>query len=423
MIGRNVLEFRDVTAGYHKKPVIRDVTFAIGRGEMVGLLGPNGAGKTTLLRCVTGLCPPMTGAARIFDTEVSRLSAPERAKLVALVPQEVDIPVAFTVSDIVLIGRTAALNRWERPSKHDRLLVERAMVYTDVSDMKNRPFTELSSGEKQRAIVAMALAQDPRVILMDEATSNLDMNHRLEIMLIVERLNREKGVTVLMISHDLNLAADFCKRLLLMDNGRLVADGPPSRVLNEDVLRRVYRCDVRVEQNPTNGSITVVPSAGHTEDSSGRGIRVHVIAGGGCGAEVLRRLILCSYTVTCGVLNDGDTDAGTASALGIETALEKPFSPVGDTALDLAREMARRSQALVVCGVPFGSGNLANLDLATEALAEGKQVLIMQGIGKRDYTAGHQATERIRVLADRGAKIWTGTNDLTRELAAAKRDQ
>lgn len=223
------IELSSVSAAYREAPVLEDLSLHVSEGEMVGVLGPNGAGKTTLFRVLSGLHPPRQGTVRLFGREVRRLSAPERAHLVAVVPQELEIPVAFSVADIVGMGRTAWLNRWSGMSARDRQAVERALVYTDVADIRDRPFNELSGGEKQRAIVAMALAQEPRIILMDEATSHLDINHRLEIMQLVERLNEEQGVTVLMISHDLQLAAEFGRRLVLLDHGRLVADGPRAR--------------------------------------------------------------------------------------------------------------------------------------------------------------------------------------------------
>jgi len=255
----SALAFHQVAAGYRNKVVLNDLTFDVPEGEMTAVIGPNGSGKTTLLRVATAFIEPVAGSVSVFGRQAALLPSVERAGLVGVVPQNVETPVDFTVEEIVMTGRTASLSRWRRPSVADRSIVERAMDYTDTAGMKNRPFAALSGGEKQRVVIAMVLAQQPRMILMDEATSHLDMNHRLEVMEIVERLNKEEGVTVVMVSHDLNLAAEFCRRLLLLDRGRLAADGTPAEVLTETILAETYRCDVRVQTNPTDGSLLVKP--------------------------------------------------------------------------------------------------------------------------------------------------------------------
>ena len=251
--------FSGVTAGYRDLAVLQELSLTIGEGEMLGVIGPNGSGKTTLLRVVTGLVKPTVGAIRLFGRSVEALPAGERARLVGVVPQEMETPMAFSVEEIVMMGRTAALSSWRRPSEQDRETVQRAMAYTDMAAMAGRPFSELSGGERQRAVIAMVLAQEPRLILMDEPTSHLDINHRLEVMQIVERLNRDRRVTVVLVSHDLNLASEFCGRLALLDHGRLVAAGTPIEVLREDTLRDVYHCEIRVREDPADGTIQVAP--------------------------------------------------------------------------------------------------------------------------------------------------------------------
>ena len=413
------IQFEGVSAGYHGTVVLHDLNFTLAEGEMVGVLGPNGAGKTTLFRVLTGLCAPTKGAVRVFGRTNAKLKATERARLIGVVPQEFEASVAFTVEEIVMMGRTAALNRWTPPSEKDHRIVERAMAQTDVVELRHRMIGELSGGEKQRAVVAMALAQEPRIILMDEATSHLDMNHRLEIMQIVERLNKEAGVTVLLISHDLNLAADFCRRLLLLDHGRIVADGAPAEVLTEDALRQVYHCDVRVQRDAGNGLISIVPARRLPSVRAGRGIRVHVVAGGGSGADLLRRLSLSGYTVTCGVLNERDSDTEVATALGMAIALEKPFSAVGPRALEVSKRLADAAQAVIVCAVPFGPGNVVNLDLAAGALAQRRPVFLVGGIENRDYTPNREASARFQELIAGGARLFPDIPELIAALPSS----
>jgi len=406
------IQIEGMSAGYRHQPVLRDVSMAVEEGEIIGILGPNGAGKSTLFKTLSGWLAPLSGTVSVFGTPVHRLPPLERARRIAVVPQELDVPVPYTVEEVVMMGRTASIGRLSRPAAADRQAVERAMVYTDVADVRARPLNELSGGERQRAIVAMALAQEPRILLMDEATSRLDINHRLEIMQLVERLNEESGVTVLMISHDLQLAAEFSRRLIMLNQGSIVADGRPSEVLTEAALRQVYRCDVSVREDARTGSLSILPAPRTRAARSGNGRRVHVIAGGGCGEEVLRRLALSGYAISTGVLNRGDMDAEVALALGAGLVTEQPFSPIGESALRQALELALSASAAVLTAVPFGTGNLANLTILERFLDMGRPVFVAKGIETRDYTPHREAMARVSALLSRGAVLWSNVAEL-----------
>ncbi|MEI6085792.1 MAG: ABC transporter ATP-binding protein [Verrucomicrobiota bacterium] len=251
----NAVVCQQVSAGYRDLPVLQEVSLTIAEGQMVALLGPNGAGKSTLLRVLTGLHPHTAGTVQLFDRDVRGIPAVERARLVAVVPQEVTTPMAFTVEELVALGRSLPRGRWGHV---DPAEVEPALQSTDLWELRDRLYTELSGGEKQRAIIAMALAQEPKLLLLDEPTAHLDINHRLEILQLLEKLNREQGLTVLMTSHDLNLAAEFFPQLVLMNQGRIVAAGTPSEVFQEARLAEVFHCQLLVRPGPT-GTITVTP--------------------------------------------------------------------------------------------------------------------------------------------------------------------
>lgn len=401
-MNRPAITMTHASVAYHDKPVLTDIDLSIHSGDIVAVIGPNGAGKTTLIRALAGLHPLTAGTAQVFGNDVCQMTAKERARSVAVVPQELSIPVALTVEELVMIGRTAALGRFARPSRKDHDIVERSLVYVDMMDLKDRPITELSGGEKQRAVIAMALAQEPNLILMDEVTSHLDLNHRLEIMQIVERLNNERGATVMMASHDLNLAAEFCTRLLILDRGKLVADGPPTDVLEEKLLSRVYRCEVRVNRDAA-GTMNIVP-ARSLAPAPGPATRIHVVAGGGSAIDILRHLCLSNYSVSAGVLNRGDTDAQTAAALGVATALEEAFSTISEEALSDARTLAEDADVLILSSTPFGPANVANLCLLEEAVAKGKKVFVLDDdLQSRDHTATSAATARVRKIISAGA--------------------
>ena len=415
----NAIECRGVCAGYGRQLILEGIDLTIPEGDLLAVLGPNGAGKSTLFKVLTGLHPLRGGDIRLFGHPLHQLKSAERARLIAVVPQEVETPVAFTVAEIVLMGRTATLPRWSRPSAHDFQVVDRALVYTDVAGIKDRPFSGLSGGEKQRTIIAMALAQEPRLILMDEATSHLDINHRFEVMQIVERLNQEAGVTVVMISHDLGLAADFCRRLVLLDHGRMVADGSPATVLTDELLKSVYHCPIQVRQDPQTGTLNIQPTRRPNTSRAGRGIRVHVVTGGGAGEKLMRHLALAGYSFYAGLLNRGDSDTQTAETLGAELACEKPFSPIGPEALQKALTLSQSAQVIVLTDVPFGPGNLPNLDILEDALRRGLPVLTLAGIENRDYTPGRVASQRLQELAGRGALIYPTIADLIAHLPLA----
>ena len=419
MDGMNLaFEFNHVSAGYFQTHVLNDLTFSVLEGEMIALLGPNGAGKSTILRVLTGLHEPDSGNVQLFGKDMHSIGASERSRMIAVVPQELNTPMAYTVEELVMMGRAVLLKPWQQPSETDRQVVERAMAYTDISELRHRSMDKLSGGEKQRAVVAMALAQEPRIIAMDEPTTHLDMNHAIEIMQIIERLNIEKAVTILMISHDLNLAAEFCHRLMVLDHGRLAADGTPSDVLREDMLRDVYHCDARIQHDSNTGSIIVVPARRLSQPHTGKSLRVHVIAGGGSAVELIRRLCLCGHRVTCGVLNQGDTDARIAEALGIGTVFEKPFSPIGKKAFEQANKMAEDADVVILSEVPFGPGNLINIQIAEYALKRGATVLVNdRNLEQRDYSGQGKAITKIVKLIESGAIPYQHINEAISRLS------
>jgi iron complex transport system ATP-binding protein len=198
---------------------------------------------------ITGRLPVTEGRVRLFGRPIGEIPSAERACLAAVVPQGFAVPMPFSVEEVVLMGRTSTLSRWARPAAAERAALEEALTQTDLLPLRRRCFSELSGGERQRAAIAMALARKPRLLLLDEPTAHLDIHHCLEILDLVERLNHQTGLAVLITNHDLGLAAEFSHRLILLRDGHIAADGPPQAVLRENLLREVYRCDLRVRQD------------------------------------------------------------------------------------------------------------------------------------------------------------------------------
>ncbi len=410
------LTFDDVKAGYKGRVVLDGLSFRVQEGEFISLIGPNGCGKSTLLKTAAALLKPFEGNVYLFGKDVRTMRPVIRAGQIGVVPQKVESPMAFTVGQIVMNGRTAASGFLRGLAEEDYVVIERSMIYTNVLHLKDRYFMELSGGEQQRAILAMVLAQEPRILMLDESIAHLDINHRYEVLRILKRINREEHMTVILVSHDLSLSAEIADRLILMSEGRIVSEGRPEKVLLPEILGRVYDCELQVQHDPVTGAIHVSGILDGFNIRRETHKNVHVIAGGGTGIELYRRLSLQGFGLTTGVLNGMDSDAEAARALGVDAVLEKPFSAIGEEVFQNASAMAAKADILLVSDVPFGPGNLINLRLAEEALDAGKEVWIAGGIAERDYTEGKQAVTIVRQLLADGAKTWTSLHDLVKEL-------
>jgi len=232
---------------------LTDVSFGIADREVFGVIGPNSAGKTTLLRLLTRVVPAERGEIRLEGRPIARLAHAELARRVAVVPQDAPRPFPFSVEQLVLMGRYPHGPGRFFESDDDRALARAAMAATGVLELAALPLEQLSGGERQRAMLARALAQEPKLLVLDEPTSHLDLRYQAETAALIRRVNAERGMTVLLVSHDLNLAAEVCDRLLLLSRGRVARVGPPAAVLERDTLEAVFGCAVSVEVNPVSG--------------------------------------------------------------------------------------------------------------------------------------------------------------------------
>lgn len=251
MAGINV---REIYFRYAHQWVIEDLSFRVEVGEFWGIIGPNASGKTTLLKILYGFIDPQRGGVFIDGGELRRMKRPDIAKKIAVVPQETQISFPFTSFEVVLMGRSPYLGRLQFEGRDDFEIAERAMRLTDTLRFSRRPINELSGGERQRIFIARALAQEPEIILLDEPTSNLDISHQVEFYDLISRLNREKNLTILTVSHDINLASEYCRKIILLKEGRIFKMGSPKEVVAEEHIRQVYGNRVLVDENPVTGS-------------------------------------------------------------------------------------------------------------------------------------------------------------------------
>lgn len=247
----------DLHFSYDAKEAVSGVSLAVGTGQFVSILGPNGSGKTTLIRLLAGALSPAAGRVEIFGRDISRTPRREAARTIAVVPQGTDVVFPFTVEEVVLMGRFSRLGPYGFEGEHDLEVAREAMRLTDTHRFAARLINDLSGGERQRVIIARAIAQEPRILLLDEPTTFLDIRHQVEITALVRSLQSEKGITVVAASHDLNLSAAVSDRMVILKGGRVFAEGAPSEVMREEVLEAAYETRVCVEKG--RGGLFVIP--------------------------------------------------------------------------------------------------------------------------------------------------------------------
>jgi len=242
-----------------ERPGLHGVSLEIRRGSLFGILGPNGSGKTTLLRILAGILPPATGRVLLDGVDLRHLSRRAVARRVAVVPQETHLAFDYSVLEIALMGRYPHLGDFSLEGPRDVQIAREALAATGTLDLARRSFSTLSGGEKQRVVIASALAQAAELMLLDEPTASLDLGYQIEIASLVRRLNEQRGVTVIIATHDLNFAASVCTELALLREGRLAASGAAESVLTPEAIGGLYGIEADVGRHPATGRLVVVP--------------------------------------------------------------------------------------------------------------------------------------------------------------------
>jgi iron complex transport system ATP-binding protein len=243
------LTVKDVSAGYGNSIILEDISTVVHPGELVALIGPNGAGKSTLIKSICGLLPIKTGTVYVDGKNLLKMEPTERARMVSVIPQARNLPPAFTVREVVLMGRTAYVGWLGKTSLQDELIANQAMQRTNLLGLADRRMDELSGGEQQRVLVARAIAQQPRVLLLDEPTTHLDISYQMNLLELIATLAHQDRLAILMAIHDLNLAAYYADRVILLVKGRIIAHGSPSEVLTPEVLSSAYQVPLYTHSN------------------------------------------------------------------------------------------------------------------------------------------------------------------------------
>lgn len=364
-----IIEVRDLCVGYKNRSVLRDLSFTCRSGEFISLLGPNGAGKTTLLRTLSRHLPPQAGDIRVQGRPLEHLSAMELARIMAVVLTEKIAPPLFTVFEFVAIGRYPHTDSLGRLAAKDRVAVTSALAAVHALDLADRPFADLSDGERQKVLMARALAQEPQVLLLDEPTIHLDLKHRVEVMAILRDLCRSKGITVIASLHDVDVAAKVSDRVALIRDGGIMAWGPPETVLGGQAVTTLYEFD-KAEFNRHLGGIEL--------KSGGNRGRAFVVGGMGSGALVYRLLAKKDFAIATGVVHSNDLDCFVARSLGAECVAVGPMEKINGAALEQARMLLADCDLVVDSGFPVGPVNEANLALLQTALDCGKPMLCLR---------------------------------------------
>lgn len=364
-----VLQVQQLSVGYRQRAVLQNLDFTCDRGQFISLLGPNGVGKTTLLRTLSRHLPPVSGAIQVWGRPLAGLRALELARIMAVVLTDKITPPLLSVEEFVALGRYPHTDYLGRLREQDRKRIHAALDDVHASTLRQRQFSDLSDGERQKVLIARALAQEPQLLLLDEPTVHLDLRHRIEVMTILRNLCRDQGITVLASLHDVDIAAKISDQVALIKDSGMMAWGSPESMLHADSVATLYDFDQAVFDSALGGLEI------RSQATNGR---VFVVGGLGSGAIVYRMLAKKGFAVSTGVLQEHDLDFHVASALGAECISVGPMETVN------AKDTGQALQAVAACGLvvdsgfPLGPANRANMDILSYALAQGKTVLSLR---------------------------------------------
>ena len=394
------IDVDDVSVTLGGVSVLESVSTTVDEGTLVGLVGPNGAGKTTLLRTINGVLTPDRGSICVAGKGVAGLDSRAVSRLVATVPQSTASTFEFPVRRIVEMGRTPHLGRFGTRTADDRAAVEKAIHRAAVEHLADRPVTAVSGGERQRVFLARALAQDTPVLLLDEPTSDLDVNHQVRTLDLVADLVGE-GRTVVAAIHDLDLAARYCDELRLLHDGRIRAAGPPESVLTDATVEAAFGAQATVTTHPVTGTATV--TAFGSDSSAERDGTVHVVGGGAAATPLLHRLDAAGFDLSVGAVSVDDPDAELARTLDADLVTVPPYAPVDGETREAVTDQLCRADAVVVADVTVAPGNCPILEAVLDAATP---IVVVDGrpVDARNV-AGARGRRLVRRLRERGTVV------------------
>jgi iron complex transport system ATP-binding protein len=403
-----VFAARNLDAGYNGRATVAGINISAQKGDVLCLIGPNGTGKTTMLRTFAGLLPPVRGEALLSGENISAIKAAERARRLAVVLTERPLSSLTTAYEIAAAGRTPYTNFFGALNEKDHEIVRGALETVGAAELADRDFSSLSDGEKQKVMIARALAQQPEIIILDEPTSHLDIRHKLEVVEIVNRLARETGLAVILALHDIDLALKYCGFVLLVKDGRILSAGKPEEIVttDEEAVSGKPGKPNEIEHIFSLEKASFDAVTGGVEAHNTSPAKIFVVPGGGRGAKIFRLFSRQGVGIAVGVLHRGDLDHRIARLMRLPLVESEAFSSFEQPALDRAFDLMRSCDAVIDSGFPVGETNRGNVELLRRALGEGMhcytlrrraeaEALFGEAAGKFLYAGGISVLEGI----------------------------
>ena len=376
---------------YMQKFILRDISLNIEKGSYVALLGPNGSGKSTLLKNISSLLNPFSGTITINGYNIKNLSFLERSKIISYVPQQYNINFSFTVKETVLMGRTPYQYRFKKFSDEDINIVNNSMKQTNIFHLKDKYITELSGGELQRVFIARSIAQKTDILLLDEPIAHLDLQHQLHLLNLLKTININEKKTIIIILHDLNLAAQFCEQIILMKYGKIFYQGKPEYVLTSKNINSIYNIKSIIEKNAITKKINIIPIEKKNNIISRKTLfNIHLICSGGNGLDILKYLNIIRdqyecLKITCGILNKGDSDWIIAKKMRLDIIENEPYSIISNINIKKNMDYILKSDIIILSNIYFNECNIKLLKQIIIALLDLKKKVILFNTDIKKY--------------------------------------
>lgn len=359
-------ETKNLAVGYGGKALISDINLSVEKGKILTLIGPNGAGKSTILKTITRHLEQIAGVVAIENSNIFKWSSKELAKRLSVMLTERIDPELMTCRQVVAMGRYPYTNHFGMLTPEDKAVVDESLTMVRALDLGERPFSDISDGQRQRIMLARAICQQPKIIVLDEPTSYLDIRHKIELLDILRRMATEKNVAVVMSLHELDLAAKVSDQIICVKGDHIELFGTPEQVFTDERINHLYELE--------SGSFNTL--LGSVELTAPRGeAKTFILAGAGKGIPLFRVLQKKKEAFSCGILFENDVDYQVAKVLAAQTVSVEAFSIISDQQIAQAKACIDRSQRVIDAGTPIGQQNSCYHQLLNYAKSQGKEII------------------------------------------------